>query len=98
MSAPHPAPLRPPQPPLRGPWLVLAVGVAASLLAVVLGDLRLGGYLLSLSFVLVAAVRLMLPTRLVGAVAVRSRATDVVGMAVAGVAVAVLTATLKLTA
>ena len=66
---------------LRGPWLVLAVGVAAAALTVVAGNVRLGGYLLALAFALTAALRLALPARVVGAVAVRSRSTDVIGLA-----------------
>ena len=82
---------------LLGPWLVLPVGIGAALLAVFAGQLRLGGYLLASTFALTALVRLMLPPDTVGAVAVRSRATDVLGLSVAAVGVAVLTTTLKLT-
>lgn len=82
---------------LRGPWLVLAGGVAASVLAIVAGQLRLGGYLLAATFALTAALRLTLPTRVVGAVAVRSRTVDVIGLLLTAVAAAVLTYTLKLT-
>ena len=82
---------------LRGPWLVLAVGIAAAVLAIVAGQLRLGGYLLAVTFALTAAVRLALPTRVVGAVAVRSRTIDVIGLLLTAVAAAVLTYTLNLT-
>ena len=37
---------------LGGPWLVLAVGIAASVAAIVAGQLRLGGYLLAATFAL----------------------------------------------
>ena len=82
---------------LRGPWLVLAVGIAAAVLAIVAGRLRLGGYLLAATFAVTAALRLGLPTRAVGAVAVRSRTVDVIGLLLTAVAAALLTATLNLT-
>jgi len=82
---------------LRGPWLVLAVGIAVAVLAVIAGHVRLGGYLLAAAFALTAGVRLALPTRVVGAVAVRSRSTDVIGLLLTAVAAAVLTYTLNLT-
>lgn len=82
---------------LGGPWLVLAVGIAASVAAIVAGQLRLGGYLLAATFALTGAVRLALPTRAVGAVAVRSRTVDVIGLLLTAVAAAVLTYTLKTT-
>lgn len=81
---------------LAGPWLVLAAGTAAALVAVVLDRIRLGGYLLAATFTLVALARLLLPVRVAGAVAVRSRVVDVLGLALAGVGAAILTSTLKL--
>ena len=84
-------------PRLLGPWLLLLVGVTAAVVALVLGQLRAGGYLLAATFGLTALVRLVLPTRVVGAVAVRSKLTDVVLLAGAAVATGVLAATLKLT-
>ncbi len=82
---------------LAGPWLVLAVGTAVALVAVVTDRVRLGGYLLAATFAVVALARLLLPARAVGAVAVRSRAVDVLGLALAAAGAAVLTSTLKLT-
>lgn len=82
---------------LRGPWLVLAVGIAAAALTVVAGNVRLGGYLLASAFALTAALRLALPARVVGAVAVRSRSTDVIGLLLTAVAAAALTYSLNLT-
>ncbi len=82
---------------LAGPWLVLAVGLTLALLAVVVDQVRLGGYLLAAGFALTAAARLVLPNRVVGASAVRSRMTDVLGLSAVAVAAAVLTATLRLT-
>ena len=82
---------------LVGPWLVLAVVVLVAVAAVVAGHVRLGGYLLAAGFAATAALRLALPSRVVGAAAVRSRTTDVVGLGLVAVAAAVLTATLNLT-
>lgn len=82
---------------LLGPWLVLPVGTVAALLAVVLAQVRLGGYLLATTFAVTSLLRLALPTRMVGALAARSRTTDVLGLGVAAAAAAVLTWTLKLT-
>ncbi|MBC7640634.1 MAG: DUF3017 domain-containing protein [Rhodoferax sp.] len=81
---------------LVGPWLVLAGFVLVAVGAVVAGSVRLGGYLLAAGFALSALLRLVLPSRAVGAAAVRSRTTDVVGLALVAVAAAVLTATLNL--
>lgn len=82
---------------LVGPWLLLAGVLTAAVLAVAAGQVRWGGYLLAAAFAVMATVRLALPSRAVGAVAVRSRTTDVIGLGVVAVAAAVLTATLKLT-
>ena len=48
-SAPSsPAPItRPATPPLLGPWLLLALGVLAAVVAVTTDHVRLGGYLLA---------------------------------------------------
>ena len=81
---------------LTGPWLVLAAGVSAALVAVVAGQVRLGGYLLAASLAALAVLRLTLPARAVGAVAVRSRGVDVLGLSLAALGAAVLTYSLKL--
>jgi len=81
---------------LTGPWLVLAVGVGAALLAVVVGQVRLGGYVLAASLGALAVLRLTLPVRAVGAVAVRSRGVDVLGLSLTAIGAAVLTYSLKL--
>ncbi len=82
---------------LFGPWLVLAAGIVAAVAAVVSGQLRLGGYLLALTLAVTAALRLTLPTAMVGALAVRSRTVDVIGLLLAAGGAAALTAVLKLT-
>ncbi|MGN6299852.1 MAG: DUF3017 domain-containing protein [Angustibacter sp.] len=85
-------------PRLVGPWLLLLVGVTAAVVAVVAGHLRAGGYLLAGTLGLTAAVRAVLPTSAVGAVAVRSKVVDVLLLAGAAGAAGVLAATVKLTA
>lgn len=82
---------------LAGPWLVLAAGTVLALLAVVTDRVRLAGYVLATTFALVALARLLLPARAAGALAVRSRGVDVLGLLVAAAGAAVLTSTLKLT-
>jgi len=82
---------------LAGPWLGLAAGTLIALCAVVTGHVRTGGYLLALSFALMALARLLLPAAAAGAIAVRSRPVDVLGLSLAAVGAAVLTSTLKLT-
>ena len=84
-------------PRLVGPWLVLAALVLVAVAAVVVGHVRLGGYLLAAGFAASAVLRLALPSRVVGAAAVRLRTTDVVGLGLVAAAAAVLTATLNLT-
>src|SRR6476469_4675311 len=81
---------------LRGPWAVLAVAVVLAVLVVALGHVRLGGYLLAAGFAVTAALRAVLGRPAMGALAVRSRATDVVGLAAFATVTAVLTATLNL--
>ncbi|GAB3593715.1 hypothetical protein GCM10027446_16370 [Angustibacter peucedani] len=83
-------------PRLLGPWLVLPLGVAAAVVAVTLDELRAAGYVLAATLGAVAVLRLLLPSRAVGAIAVRSRLVDVVLLAAAAVAAATLAATIKL--
>ena len=85
-------------PRLLGPWLVLPVGVAAGVVAVVADELRLGGYLLAATIGLVAVLRAVLPTSAAGALVVRSRPADVLMLAAVAAAAVALAATIKLTA
>jgi hypothetical protein len=85
-------------PRLLGPWLLLLVGITAAVVAVVAGQLRAGGYLLAGTLGITALLRALLPTGVVGAVAVRSKVVDVLLLAGAAGAAAVLAATVKLTA
>ncbi|HET8614474.1 MAG TPA: DUF3017 domain-containing protein [Actinomycetales bacterium] len=90
------APPRPVMPRLIGPWLLLAVGVLVAVVAVLLDHVRLGGYLLAAALGLAGLLRAFLPSSLVGAVAARSRTTDVVLLLGAAAACAVLASTLNL--
>lgn len=85
-------------PRLLGPWLLLFGGVTAAVVAVVTGHLRAGGYLLAGALGVTALVRAVLPTSVVGAVAVRSKLIDVLLLGGAAAAAGVLVATIKLTA
>ncbi len=84
-------------PRLLGPWVVLAVAVAAAVVAVTLDQLRPAGYLLAAGLGTTAVLRAVLPGRAIGAAAVRSRPVDVLLLAAAAVAAATLAATIKLT-
>jgi hypothetical protein len=86
----------PATPRLLGPWLLLAVGVLLAMVAVITDHVRLGGYLLAASLGLAGLLRAVLPASVVGAVAARSRTTDVLLLLVAAVAAAVLAYTLNL--
>ncbi len=83
-------------PALRGPWLVLAVGVGVGVAAIMAGQTRLAGYLIAGSLATIAVLRALLSTPAVGALAVRSRTTDVLLLLLAAGAMATLTATLRL--
>lgn len=64
--------------PLREwPVAIVLVGVAISLVVVVDNHFRRGSVLLALSVLLAAALRLLLPARVAGVLAVRSRVLDV---------------------
>jgi len=87
---------RPPTPRLIGPWLVLALCVLAAVVAVTTDRVRLGGYLLAAGLGTAGVLRAVLPSRLSGAVATRSRTTDVLLLLGAAAAAGVLASTLKL--
>ncbi|WP_409485048.1 DUF3017 domain-containing protein [Arsenicicoccus dermatophilus] len=61
-----------------GLWWLLGLGCVAALVVLALGAPRLGGNILAASFVGAALLRLVLPTALVGGLAIRPRALDVV--------------------
>ena len=79
-----------------GPWLLLALALTAAVVAVTLDRVRLGGYLLGGGLGVVALLRAVLPARFSGAVAIRSRTTDVLLLLSAAVAAGVLAYTLNL--
>jgi hypothetical protein len=87
---------RPATPKLAGPWLLLAGCLLTAVVAVTADRVRLGGYVLGAGLGVVAVLRAVLPTRYSGAVAVRSRTTDVLLLLGAAVAAGVLASTLKL--
>jgi hypothetical protein len=96
---------QPPRPPLyvRRPFLAglirqlpllsVLIVVGAGFLLVTLGDWRPGLVIIGLALIGAAALRLLLPLRRVGFLAVRSRPVDVLLMAGVGVALTVLTLT-----
>jgi hypothetical protein len=75
------------------PLLSVLLVVGAGFLLVTLGDWRSGLVIIGLALIGAAALRLLLPLRRVGFLAVRSRPVDVLLMAGAGVALTVLTLT-----
>jgi len=94
-----PAPGRPPlylrRPLLAGflrqwPLLVVILAVGAGLLLVAAQQWRLGLVVMGLAVVLAGLLRLLLPVRRVGFLAVRSRPVDVTLMTVVGLAVVVI--------
>ncbi|TFV65755.1 UNVERIFIED_ORG: DUF3017 domain-containing protein [Bacillus sp. AZ43] len=72
------------------PLLVVLVTVAVALAVVTVGHWRQGLVMIGVVLVAAALLRLLLPVRRVGFLAVRSRLTDVVVMATAGVLLTVL--------
>ena len=74
------------------PLLIIVVGVAAGLVVSLVGEAtwRLGGYLIGASMLVGAAERIVLPDRQAGLLEVRSKPFDVVVLALAGVAILVL--------
>jgi Protein of unknown function (DUF3017) len=72
------------------PLLAVLVGVGVGLLLVTVGRWRLGLVVMGLVLVGGAVLRLLLPVRRVGFLAVRSRVTDVVLLAGAGVLLTVI--------
>jgi hypothetical protein len=81
-----------PRPSAVVPWLVGA-GVAVSVLAGLWLGFRAAGILLALLLAACALARLLLPVRVVGSLAVRSRGLDVVMLAALALGVAVLAVT-----
>ena len=76
------------------PLLAVLVTVGAGLLVVTLGHWRRGLVVIGLTMIAAALLRLLLPERRVGFLAVRSRPVDVVLMAGAGTALTVIALTI----
>lgn len=72
------------------PLLAVLVTVGVGLLVVTFGHWRRGLVIMGLTLVVAALLRLLLPVRRVGFLAVRSRPLDVVLMAGAGTALTVI--------
>ena len=84
-----------PRQPL-GPWWVGVVGLTVAGVLLVTENLRAYGYAVGATMGLLALLRAVLPESRAGGLAVRGRWLDVTGMALLGVAVAVLARTLRL--
>ena len=98
MTAPAKPPLYVRRPFLAGlvrqlPLLAAILVVAAGLVLVTFGSWRSGLVVMGLALVGAAFLRLLLPLRRVGLLAVRSRSFDVLVLAGAGLALTVLTLT-----
>ncbi len=72
------------------PLLAVLLSVGAGLLVVTVGYWRRGLVVIGVTLVVAAVLRLLLPARRVGFLAVRSRAVDVVLLAACGLALAVI--------
>jgi hypothetical protein len=83
--------------PRLGWWWVATPVIALSLVAFALDEVRLAGYLMAAGLGLAAVIRLLLPTRLSGGLAVRSKLTDVTVMAALGAGLFLVTKVLDLT-
>ncbi|KNX37869.1 DUF3017 domain-containing protein [Luteipulveratus halotolerans] len=77
-------------------WWVLVAGCLTSVVLMLVGPVRAGGYLLAAVLALVGLARLALPAGLCDGVAVRSRGLDAATYAALAVAVVVIFAQVKL--
>ena len=77
-------------------WWLLVIGCGVSLAIVIFGPMRLGGYILAGVFVVTELGRMSLPDKLVGGVAVRSRAIDACTLLALAIAIVVSFAKIKL--
>jgi hypothetical protein len=76
------------------PLLAVLVTVGVGLLVVTIGHWRRGLVVIGLTLVVAAVLRLLLPERTVGFLAVRSRPVDVVLMAGCGITLTVIALTI----
>lgn len=76
-------------------WAVLAC-VATGVLVTFCGSVRIGGFMIAAAMVIAAVARLTMGENALGAIAVRSKATDVVVLLGLAAALAVIFAKVKL--
>ncbi|MGL4172514.1 MAG: DUF3017 domain-containing protein [Actinomycetota bacterium] len=74
----------------------MTTGVGVGLVALFVGQIRLGGYVIAATFAALAVVRAGVSPERLGAVVVRSRPFDVVILLVASISALVVTAALLL--
>lgn len=80
-----------------GPWWPVAVAIAAGVVVIGLGQIRLGGQVICAGFVIGALVRAVArPARRAGGLTVRSRALDVLVLLALGIGVLIASATVNL--
>lgn len=84
-------------PPRLGVWWVVALGLAAGLLVMVLGHVRSGGFVFAGTLMVAGILRLVLPASRAGGLAVRSRVVDAATYFGLGLALTAIVATLDLT-
>ncbi|GAB3066947.1 MULTISPECIES: DUF3017 domain-containing protein [unclassified Phycicoccus] len=82
--------------PRLGWWWVATPVLALGVVAFAAGHVRLAGFVLAGGLLMAALIRAVLPTALSGGLVVRSRVVDVATMALLGVTLAVITASLDL--
>lgn len=81
-----------------GIWWFIAFVVAAGLLVITLGELRMGGRIMAGAFLLAALIRLVGTPRKAGGLTVRSRWLDVTILVLLAVGILVASATVRLPA
>jgi hypothetical protein len=82
--------------PRLGWWWVATPVLVLGVVAFAVGQVRLAGFVIAGALGLAALIRAVLPTERSGGLVVRSRAVDVLTMALLGLALAVITASLDL--
>lgn len=79
-----------------GIWWLIAFVVAAGVLVMAAGELRLGGQVMGGAFILAGVIRLVRTPRKAGGLTVRSRWMDVTILFLLGIGILVASATVKL--
>ncbi len=96
MADPSPDPATAKPAKLGRPWQFLVLGLSAMAVLVVLGQIRLAGLVLGASLTILALLRAIVPSSAMGALAVRSRTTDVVLLGATAAAVLTIALTLRI--